>query len=184
MIHNNELLSLIEVGKIGKSTGINGGLKFHLSTDFPQSLQKGLVLQLISPYIRYTHIIKHFDNKKNIIFFDGITDIDQAKSLTNLIAYTSLEDTKKFCTLKEGEYFWFDLIGCEIIENNEALGEINHIERIGMTDYLIIKTSQNLINQKLPKIFLLPYIEPFILKTLPEQKIIFTQGAKSILEAS
>ncbi|PAF47229.1 16S rRNA processing protein RimM [Helicobacter sp. 12S02232-10] len=180
--------SLIEIGKIGKTIGLNGGLKLHLVTDFPQSIQENLELTLKSSQkhssLCHTLTIKSFNPQNSIVFFKEIENIDQAKTLCNLIAYASLEDTKKLCPLKTDEYFWFDMIGCEIIEDKEMLGEVDGIERIGSTDYLLVKTSEKLKSQGLPKTFMIPYIEYFISKTSLEEKTIFAKGAKAILEAS
>lgn len=187
MISKNDS-SLVQVGKIGRTVGLDGGLNFILTTDFPQSIQKNLTLTLIFPSkfssSSRSCTIKSFNPKNSVIFFEGIKNIDQAKLLTNALAYASIEDTKKLCKLDKDEYFWFELIGFEIIENEEMLGKVKEIERIGTTDYLVIETAKDLIDKKLPKIFLIPYIEPFIINTSLEEKSIFVKGAKSILEAS
>ncbi|PAF46269.1 16S rRNA processing protein RimM [Helicobacter sp. 12S02634-8] len=180
--------SLIEVGRLGKTIGLKGGLKLHLSTDFPQSIQADLKLTIQSPQKHPTfscsYTIKSFDTKNSIVFFQEITSIEAAKPLTHHIAYTSLEDTQRLCVLQENEYFWFDVIGCVLQENGQTLGIITDIERIGASDYLIIKTAQALIAQGLPKTFMLPYIDHFILQTSPEKKCVIAQGARAILEAS
>ncbi|PAF41174.1 ribosome maturation factor RimM [Helicobacter sp. 11S03491-1] len=181
-------ISLIQIGKIGRTIGLHGGLKFHLITDFPQSIQKNLILTLEISHIGHSktdnYTIKSFDTQNSIIFFEEITDIIQAKSLINAYAYASLEDTKKLCPLKKNEFFWFDLFDCEIIEEEEILGRVSDIQRIGATDYLLVATSEKLISQKLPRIFMIPYIQHFILQTSLEQKSIFVKGARAILEAS
>ncbi|PAF43155.1 ribosome maturation factor RimM [Helicobacter sp. 11S02596-1] len=183
--------TLIEVGKIGKTIGLNGGLKFHLTSDFPQSIQENLQLTLKSPskyavasQISRIYTIKSFNPQNSVIFFKEIHDINAAKMLCHCIAYASLEDTKKHCHLGTDEYFWFDVIGCEVLEDDENLGEVRAIERIGQIDYLLVTTSEKLRSQGLGKTFMIPYIKQFILTTSLEQKIILTKGAKAILEAS
>ncbi|PAF53705.1 16S rRNA processing protein RimM [Helicobacter sp. 13S00482-2] len=181
-------LSLVQIGKIGRTIGLDGGLKFISNTDFPQSIQKGLhlTLKLFSKFSSSTHchIIKSFNPKNSVIFFEDVDDITQAKLLTNAIAYVSIEDTKRMCELSKDEFFWFELIDYDIIENGEILGKVTDIERIGTTDYLIVSTSEELICKKLAKKFLIPYIEVFIIETSRENRNIFVKGAKSILEAS
>ncbi|MDO7253256.1 ribosome maturation factor RimM [Helicobacter cappadocius] len=187
MIPKNDS-SLVQVGKLGRTIGLDGGLKFILNTDFPQSIQKGLNLTLVFPdnfsSSDSSYTIKSFNPNKSVVFFEGIDEITQAKTLTNAIAYVSIEDTKRLCKLNENEYFWFELIGYTIDENNEILGKVVNIERIGAIDYLIIETSEKLVLEKLPKKFLIPYIEVFIIQVSREEKSIFVKGAKSILEAS
>lgn len=180
--------SLVQVGKIGRTVGLDGGLNFILTTDFPQSIQKNLTLTLLFPSkfssSSSSYTIKSFNPKKSVVFFENITDVEKAKLLTNAIAYASIEDTRKLCKLNKDEYFWFELIGFQIVENEEILGEVKEIERIGTTDYLVIKTAKDLTDKKLSKTFLIPYIDPFIINTSLEEKSIFVKGAKSILEAS
>lgn len=180
--------SLVQVGKIGRTIGLDGGLNFILTTDFPQSIQKNLILTLVFPSkfssSSQLYTIKSFNPKNSVVFFENITNIDQAKLLTNAIAYASIEDTKKLCKLDKDEYFWFELIDFKIIENEATLGKVKDIERIGTTDYLIIETAKDLTDQKFSKTFLIPYIDPFIINTSLEEKSIFVKGAKSILEAS
>lgn len=180
--------SVLQVGKIGKTIGLNGGLNFILTTDFPQSIQKNLTLTLVFPSkfssSSQSYTIKDFNPKKSVIFFEGIDDIDKAKMLTNALAYATIEDTRKRCKLQKDEYFWFELIGFKILENEEMLGIIKDIDRIGTTDYLVVETAKNLIDEKLAKIFLIPYIDVFIISTSLEEKSIFVKGAKAILEAS
>lgn len=189
-------IPLLEVGKLGKTIGLRGGLKFHLTTDFPECIQEGISLTLkyvssgrnLPPYVLtqdvLTYTISNFNVSNSVVFFEQVKDIEQAKTLVNLIAYASIEDTRTICKLKQGEYFWFEIIDFSIIEENELLGKVSDIERIGMLDYLMIKTSTSLPYQNLPKIFMIPYIEHFILGTSSAQKAIYTQGAKAILEAS
>lgn len=178
---------LIAIAKLGRSVGLKGLMKCQVITDFPEIFsskisffaQKSALLQ--STYTKLT--ILEFNPTKMLIGFCEITSIEQAKEMTNAILYATLEDTKAYCTLKENEFFWFDLIGCEIIENQEILGCVENIERIGSIDYLLIATNPCL-SAKLPKRFLIPYIDPFILSSHPSKKQIHTQNAKNLLENS
>lgn len=185
--------SLLEVGKLGKTIGLKGGLKFHLTTDFPEYIQKGVFLTLgrskginsnSGATQMSTYTISDFNTSNSVVFFEEIKDIEQAKILVNSIVYTSVENTKAICKLQQDEHFWFEIINFSIIEEGEFLGEVSNIERIGALDYLLIKTSASLIKQNLPKKFMIPYIKHFILETSSAQKSIYTQGAKAILEAS
>ena len=52
------------------------------------------------------------------------------------------------------------------------------------TDYLSIKTDDVLVESGLSKNFLLPYIDRYVIKADTDEKIVYTQDAKDILEAS
>ncbi|MEA3315221.1 MAG: ribosome maturation factor RimM, partial [Campylobacterota bacterium] len=128
--------------------------------------------------------IETFNSKNNTVKFIGIDSVDDAKKLTNRQIFTSKEDTKKQCKLDEKQYFWFDIQNCKIIENDEILGVVTDIQRMPLSDYLQIQTSEELQDKKYSDIFLLPYIDDFIIKVDIEDKIIYVKKAKEILEAS
>lgn len=178
---------MIEVGKLGRTMGVNGGIRLHVSSDFPEIFYQDIdfFIQregLLNDYLKVR--IKSFEN--GIVSFFGFESLESAKSLRNARLSVALEDTRKFCSLKEGEAFWFDVIGCEIIEEGECLGVVKEIERIVNLDYLIIDTyaDTHARGKKLPKTFMLPYIPRYILKASFEEKKIFTQGAREIWLAS
>lgn len=111
--------------------------------------------------------------------------MDEAKKLTNQLLYVSKEDTIKNCTLDENEFFWFDIIGCEIVENSQTLGRVKEIHRYPLDDYLEVETDPRLIEKKLPKSFLIPYnLENYILKVDIDKKVIETKNSFDILENS
>jgi 16S rRNA processing protein RimM len=110
--------------------------------------------------------------------------MDQAKKLTNSELYVSCVDTREICKLEKKQFFWFDIIGCSVIENNEILGIVDDIQRMPLSDYLQVKTTQTLQNNKLSSRFLFPYLDNYIIKVDIENKTIDTIGAKDILKAS
>ncbi|RDU69121.1 ribosome maturation factor RimM [Helicobacter brantae] len=177
---------MIQVAKIGKTSGVYGGLKLHLLSDFPQILSQDINFTAKSLGLKPQTLnlkIKSYQN--GIVTFEGYESRESAGTLTNFILYASKEDTKKYCTLKEGEAFWFDVIGMEVVEGEEILGEVIEIERIGAIDYLIIASNLSLPSlppKKPSKTFMLPYINRYILE-MREGKI-YTQDAKDIWFAS
>lgn len=174
---------MIEVGKLGRTIGVNGGLKLHIFSDFPEIFHQDIdfFIQregLLNDCLKVR--IKSFEN--GVVSFYGFESLESAKGLRNAYLSVALEDTRKFCSLKEGEAFWFDVIGCEIIEEGECLGIVQEIERIADLDYFIIDAHTK--GEKLPKTFMLPYIPRYILKASFKEKKIFTQGAREIWLAS
>lgn len=183
---NRRAICMIQVAKIGKTNGVYGGLKLHLLSDFPQILSQDINFIAKSSGFKPQELnlkIKSYQN--GIVIFEGYESKESAGALTNFILYASKEDTKKYCTLKEGEAFWFDVIGMEVIEGEELLGKVIEIERIGAVDYLVIASNLSLPSlpqEKLAKTFMLPYIDRYILE-MKEGKI-YTQDAKDIWFAS
>jgi len=173
---------LVYVAKIGKTVGLNGQLKLHIDSDFPEQFSKNSTFQTNK---KNTLIVENFNKKNNTIKFIGFDTIEDAKKLINQQLYSTIQDTKNNCTLKDDQYFWFDLIDCKIIEDGKVLGKIIQIHRYPQSDYFEIETNKNLVEeQSLPKIFLLPYISSYILVVDTKDKSIIVQGAFDILEAS
>jgi len=167
----------IPIAKIGKTYGIKGWQKIHLLTDFPEQFKKGATFESD----KTTLTIENIDLKKGIIKFKGINSPEEAKKLTNRVLYTTKEKTKEEIKLKENEYFWFDIIGCDVYEENELLGKVKEIQRINDSDYLLIETDKNL-NKKYPKRFLIDF-KRNVKEVDIKNKKIFTQKAKELLDS-
>ncbi len=177
---NSEEKDKFLIAQFGRSVGLKGELKLNLHTDFPEQFKTGRLLDTQRGFLE----IENYNPKRGLIKIKGINSPEDAKKLTNAKIYSSKEDTKKYCSLKKGEYFWFDLIGCSIYENDEFLGKIKNIQRLPSSDYFEIETSRDLINKNLAKNFLLPYLPNFIKNVDINNKIIEVIGAKDILESS
>jgi len=171
----------IYVAKLGKAVGLQGSIKVHIDSDFPEQFKKDVqfTTQRNKPLT-----IETFNTKNSTVKFVGIDSVEDAKKLTNSLLYTSIEDTKQNCNLDNNQYFWFDLIGCTLIENDETLGQIEDIQRLPLEDYFLINTSEELQKQDLAKQFLLPYNEQYVQSVDIEKKQITVTNAKAILRAS
>lgn len=170
---------LIEVAKIGKVVGLNGFFKFHNLSDFCEQFKKN------TSYItdkNETLTIQEFNKDRNIIKFFGIDDRDNAQKYVNRTLKTTISQTRENIKLKKDEFFWFDVIGCEIIEDDKKLGFVKDIERIGAIDYLHVKSNEEYDRKIYEDSFLIPYINRYIKKTDINNKKIFTQDAKYFLE--
>ena len=168
------------IAQVGKTHGLHGDLKLHLHTDFPEQFKVGYSFD--SSVGRLT--ISRINLNRGTISFRGYDNIDIAKKLTNAKLFASLDETKERCHLKEGEYFWFDLEGCRVIENNITLGIVKEVQRLADVNYLYIKTDKNLTNRGLANSFLIPNIDRYIISINIEDKIITVKDGIDILEAS
>ena len=169
------------VAQLGRTIGLRGDLKLHLHTDFPEQFKKGN--RFLSD--RGELEILAYNPKRNTIRFVGFEDVDSAKRLTNTKLYATLKQTKLQCKLNKDEYFWFEIIGCNITdESGEVLGEVKEVQRLVDADYLHVKTDPLLVEKGLPKSFLIPYIERYIKDVDIDAQRIDTVDSKAILETS
>ncbi len=168
------------IAQIGRTIGLWGDLKFHLHTDFPEQFKVGNTYKSM----RGDLTIADINFTRGIVKFRGYESIDSAKKLTNVKIFANEAQTRENCALKKGQHFWFDVIGCSVKQGEEVLGLIEDIQRMGDTDYLLLKTEEALVNEDLPKTFLIPYIDRYVLNVALEEKVLYVQDAKDILEAS
>ena len=168
------------IAQIGRTIGLWGDLKFHLYTDFPEQFKIGTTYKTNHGELTIVDI----NLTRRIIKFRGYESIDSAKKLTNTKIFSNEAFTRENCDLKSGQYFWFDIIGCTVRQDELVLGVIKDIQRMGDTDYLIVETDEKLVAEDLPKTFLLPYIERYVINADMESRIVYTRDTRDILEAS
>ncbi len=170
----------LSVARLGRSVGLKGEMRFHELTDFPEQFKKGALFQTDRGELR----IESYNPKRGVVKFEGINSPEEAKRYTNAYLYSDEERTKQEIKLKDGEYFWFDIIGSDLYEEGERLGRVRDIQRLPSSDYLDIATDEALVQKGMPKSFLLPFQDPFVKEVDTANKRIEVQGAKDILEAS
>lgn len=170
----------LAVAKLGKSLGLRGFVRLINLSDFPQQFKKGASFFGKNDEI---YIIKSFDKSKSAVLFEGYEDTQKAKSLTNLILYKSLEQSRKECKLKEGEYLYYDILGCKVLEEGEILGEVIDIMQNSASHLFLIKTASNLAEKGFIKEFYLPYADFYIKNVDIAKKEIHSQNALILLES-
>ncbi|MBP7742350.1 MAG: 16S rRNA processing protein RimM, partial [Aliarcobacter sp.] len=105
----------IFVAKLGKAVGLQGYLRLFIDSDFPEQFEKGAIFSTN----RNLHLkVLEYNSQRELIKFEGYEDLEIAKKLTNQELYSTFEQTKEFCKLDENEFFWFDLISCDVYEND------------------------------------------------------------------
>jgi len=167
----------IPIAKIGRTHGIKGWQKIYLLTDFPEQFKPGATFSSDKTSLT----IEKIDLKKGLVKFKGYDTPEDAKKLTNRMLYTTEEETKENIKLKKNEYFWFDIIGCDVYENSKHLGKVKEIERADV-DYLVINTDEKLIKEGYPKRFLIDF-KRHVKDVDVENKKIEACGAIDILES-
>ena len=172
----------VYIAKLGKTVGLAGLLKVYIESDFPEQFVKG---NSFVTNKNLTLTVEAYNKKNQSVKFKDINSIEDAKKLINQQLYTTLEETRESCNLGKKEFFWFDVIGCKIIdEDTMNLGRVKDIHRYPQNDYLEVITCESLIEKDLPKTFLIPYNDLYILKVDIENKSIFTKDCLAILENS
>ena len=170
-------MNKIPIAKIGKTFGVKGWVKLHLLTDFPEQFKAGKTFEAD----KITLTIENINRKNHTIKFVDFNTPEEAKKLTNRIIYSDTETSKEDIKLKKDEWFWFDIIGCEVIEDDKVLGVVEDINRINDIDYIVVKINKDLGYKQ--QRFLFDF-KRHIVDVDIENKKIYVQNTLPILEAS
>ena len=172
----------VEIATIGKVVGLGGELKLHLQTDFVDQFVAGAKFTLKNTK---SLEIESYNPKRGLVKFKHYNVREDAAVLTNQKLYLTQDESRANCELGENQYFWFDMIGAEVIEEGKVLGVIKDIERISTMDYLKITTDKDLVKAKYSKEFYIPYIMDIYIQRFDiDAKKLYTRDALLLLEAS
>lgn len=169
------------VAKLGKTVGLKGYLKLHNLSDFPSQFKKGMSFFCANEKLT----IKSYNPSNHSVLFEGYESIDKAQNLINLELRQSIENTRKFCKLKKDEFFYFDILGCELKTYERTLGIVQNIIEAGATYLFEVETDEILKNQGFSKTFFVPYLDQFVISIDTEKREILCKNeAYLILENS
>jgi len=131
----------IIVGKLGKVRGLDGALKIIPLTDFESRFDDlkeifvGGVLMQVEKVFRVGGEI--------FIKFVGVESREVAKTLTNKFLTV---DKKNAAPLDEGEFYTFDIIGCEVFDADKKIGIVANVLKTGSNDvFQVVGESEILI---------------------------------------
>jgi len=158
--------SRVQIGVIVGAHGIQGAIRIHPTTDYPERFMdmKTLVAEHSSKPSVTLEVrgVKFHEGKGQILVtVEGINDRDAAEALRGRVITVALEERVK---LPEGEYWIDSLIGLDVIDDNsgEHLGKLEEVMSTGGNDVYIIRADDG--SQKL-----IPAIEDVIRDVAPEK---------------
>ena len=162
-------MEFVFIGKIVDTHGIKGELRIR--SDFEKKdvvFKKGTTLYIgnnkIEEVINTYRVHKDFD----MVTFDGYDNINQVLKYLKENVYVNRDDLE----LSSADYLLSDLIGMEVIEDEEVLGKV--------VDYVYNKSNFLLVIEGRIS-FYIPYQGDFILKVDLINKKIYTNNAKGLI---
>ncbi|MBR2627817.1 MAG: 16S rRNA processing protein RimM, partial [Peptococcaceae bacterium] len=142
---------------------VRGQIKVSSLTDFAEerfAVGSELYIEKLKKYAVITESQMH--KGLHLLKFDGIDDRDLAQALLHTYLQISLADIGE---LPEGEYYYFQLKGLQVFEDDILLGKIVDIRPTGANDVYYVKTPEG-------KEILLPALKDVVLSVdLKEQKM-------------
>ena len=119
----------IIIGKVGAPRGLDGTIKIIPLTDFSGRFDELKEIS-IGGKIFAVESVKHISGQ---IFMKlaGVDNREVAKTLTNKFLTV---DRKDAAPLADGEFYTFDIIGCEIFSGDKRLGTVTNVLKTGSND--------------------------------------------------
>lgn len=151
-------MNYFNVGKIVNTQGLRGELRVLSVTDFAEErFKKGSLLAIFNAkdqHLLDVEIASHRKHKNvDIVSFKGyhhINDVEKYKGTMLKVAKEHLSD------LAEGEFYYYDIIGLEVYENDVFIGQVKEILQPGANDVWVVERPGK-------KELLLPYIPSVVL---------------------
>lgn len=148
--------ALVLVAKLGRTVGVQGFVRLHNLSDFPEQFECGA-----SFFDKNSRVLKIKARNAQSVLFEGFESLESAKTLVNLELFQSVEKSRASCKLNEGEFFYFDIIGLKVFENGLLLGVVKDILPAG-NDLLLIKSDESLVKKGFVSEFYLPYVDFYV----------------------
>lgn len=145
------------VAKLGRTVGVQGFVRLHNLSDFPEQFECGA-----SFFDKNSRVLKIKVRNAQSVLFEGFESLKSAKTLVNLELFQSVEKSRTSCKLDDDdEFFYFDIIGLEVFENGLLLGVVKDILPAG-NDLLLIKSDESLVKKGFTSEFYLPYVDFYV----------------------
>lgn len=148
--------ALVLVAKLGRTVGVQGFVRLHNLSDFPEQFECGA-----SFFDKNSRVLKIKARNAQSVLFEGFESLESAKTLVNLELFQSVEKSRASCKLGDDEFFYFDIIGLEVFENGLLLGIVKDILPAG-NDLLLIKSDESLVKKGFVSEFYLPYVDFYV----------------------
>ncbi len=158
-------MSYVTLGQIINVRGLKGELKVFNTSHFAKlRYKKGNKVYFYNERmdVRKEFTVKKYSEVGNIcyLFVDEILDVDEANKYRE---YYIQVPTVELPSLKEDSYYYHDLIGCKLYnEEKKLLGVVESVEQFGAQDNLRVKTDK--------KSVLVPFIKQILVSVDVENK--------------
>ena len=130
----------IIIGKLGKTRGLKGELKIIPLTDFEGRFD-GLTKIFVGGKLMKVESVNHIGDEI-FIKFAGVDNRESAKTLTN--KFLTLPRSQA-APLDEGEFYTFDIIGCEVFADEKNLGVVTAVLKTGSNDVFQVKGDKEIL---------------------------------------
>ncbi|MDP8185217.1 ribosome maturation factor RimM [Phocoenobacter skyensis] len=127
------------VGKLGSTYGIRGWLRLYSSTEQQESIfdYQPWFLKVKEQWQPVELESWRYHKNDLIVKLKGTEERESAQLLTNAEIGV---DLSVFPQLEEDDFYWHDLIGCEVVNTSDyQMGTVAEIMETGSNDVLVVK---------------------------------------------
>ena len=167
--------NLISVGKILNFHGVRGEAKFGYSKnreDFLTKLQQ-VYIQINDEYREFIVESLKFTPKCAIIKFKGIDSLNDIIEYKGCLVFAQESTVRE--NLEEDEFLIDELVGMDVVANNNTVGVVVGVSNNGQSDFLSVKTPNK-------KVSLVPFVKAIVLNVDIKQKIVEIDNIPGLLE--
>lgn len=150
----------VELGKLVGVWGVKGWVKLHSYTRNRADISKYKTWYLQKPRSKDEptpiNVLNCREQGQGIVAqFEGVNDRDVAQSMSGQVILVKQSDLPK---LPDGEYYWQQLIGLSVSNDDGPIGTVGSILETGANDVLVCKRAE----KGSPEV-LIPYTEDVVL---------------------
>lgn len=115
-----------QLGEVIKTHGLNGEVGISLDVDFPDEYQnlESVFLEQQGKLVPFFIDTIQINKTKALVKFDDLDTLDDAKSIVKSKLFLPLNSLPE---LDDGQYYFHDLVDCEVFENETKLGIIKEV---------------------------------------------------------
>ena len=126
-----------QLGEVIKTHGLNGEVSISLEVDFPDEYQdlESVFLEQQGKLIPFFIATIQVNGNKALVKFEDIETLDDARAIVKSKLYLPLSALPE---LEEGQYYFHDLVGCEVYEENIKLGAIKEVIDLNGNQLIVI----------------------------------------------
>ena len=164
----------VEVGQIVNTHGIKGEVKVKSNSDFTDTrFQPGEVLIVNHHHNEIEMTITSYRIHKgfHMLKFEGINHINDVEQYKG--DYLFQERDHEVIEFNENEFYYSDIIGCTVFNNDTPIGRVINIFETGANDVWIVKGEKE---------YLIPYIEDVVKDIDIETKTIKITPMEGLLD--
>lgn len=162
----------VNIGKIINTHGIRGELKIYPTSDnADERFMPGETVYLTFNKKEVSFEIESVRVHKGVLLvvFKDHHDINLVEKYKGCILYVEADHEED-----EDDFYYFELIGCKVFENDQLIGEVTEILETQAHEILRVKRENNAD-------VLIPYVDEFIMDVDVDEKVITVQLIEGML---